>query len=387
MASPILHIFKKECLDILRDTRALITVSLVSILAGPIVLLMLASMLSNYEDKSERRILIVSGIEHAPSLANHLLRETTHIKSAPDGYRGLIEKGKLKDPVLEIPADFEQRIANGQTIKLTLLTNSGNAQAQAGVPRIKRWLESFAREHTALYLAVQGIAPNLANVIELEEMDFANPGSESVKIFGMLPYFFVFAALYGVWSAALETTVGEKERNTAEALLVTPVKMHQLVLGKWLAVFTIGSIVTCGVIIGFIPTQAMIQSDSLRAMFNYGWHEVLISMILLVPLTGLFAATLMAVGYHASTTRQAQANATSLMLLVAFVPMLVHLNSEGSDWHIWVPVISQHIHILDMLKGNALNTSGIALSIITAIALQALVLWKCISASKTIHHR
>jgi sodium transport system permease protein len=382
MANPILSIFKKECLDILRDTRALLTVSLVSIMAGPIVLLMLANMLSNFETKSERRMIVVSGIEHAPSLANHLLRETAQINPAPDNYNTLVEKGKLSDPVLEIPSDFEQRISQGQTVQLKLLTNSGNAQAQASVPRVRRWLESFAREHTGLYLAVQGIAPNIANIIELEEIDFANPKAESVKIFGMLPYFFVFAALYGVWSASLETTVGEKERNTAEALLITPIKMYQLVVGKWLAVFCIGSAVTCSVIIGFVPTQAMIESDTLRAMFNYGWYEVLICMTLLIPLTGLFAAMLMAIGYHANTTRQAQANATALMLCVAFLPMLVSLNSQSADWHIWAPVISQHTHILEMLKGNSLKISEIGISVLAAVALQSLLLWKCITAGK-----
>lgn len=383
MASPIVHIFKKECLDILRDTRALLTVSLVSILAGPIVLLMLANMLSNFETKSERRMIVVSGIAHAPSLANHLLRETAQIIEAPPNYQALVSAGKLSDPVLEIPTDFEQRIQAGQTVQLTLLTNSGNSQAQASVPRVKRWLESFASETSGLYLAVQGVAPGIANFIELEEIDFANPKAETVKIFGMLPYFLVFAALYGVWSAALETTVGEKERNTIEALLVTPVTKTQLVLGKWLAVFCIGAVVTCAVITGFVPAQAMIESDTLRAMFNYGWHEVCVCITLLLPLVGLFAAMIMTIGYRANTTRQAQANATSLMLLTAFVPMLVNLNTEGADWHTWTPVIAQHIHILDMLKGEPLNMSSIAISTAVVVMLQALLLWRCIRHNQT----
>src|SRR5690606_19263627 len=106
-------VFFKELADILRDRRALLTVGLVSILSGPVLLLMLAGRLSWIEAHAARRIMLVEGMEHAPTLQNYLERETIRLELPPSGYIEDLKLGRLPDPVVVVPADFEQTLAAG----------------------------------------------------------------------------------------------------------------------------------------------------------------------------------------------------------------------------------------------------------------------------------
>lgn len=350
---PILIIYKKEFKDIVRDWRALITVSLVSILAGPILLLMISNMLANFEARAERRIIVIHGIEHAPSLANHLARETTQIEQAPDDYEQALLEGRLLDPVLVIPADFEEKWQNGIPQTVNIYTNSSNARINAGVSRVKRWVGGLAGDVASINLALKGVAPSAHDTIGIEDIDLASAQAETAKVFGMLPYFLVLAALYGIWGSALDTTVGEKERGTLEPLLILPHPASTIVWGKWLAVWSVGAIITSIAVVSFIPAQAMMNSETLRAMFAYGWREAAICLLLLIPLCGLFSAILMTVGIYAKTSRQGQANATAVLLVSTFIPLLSQLNEQTQQtWHAYAPVVAQHFHIMAILKGE-----------------------------------
>ena len=361
-------VFLKELNDIRRDTRALITVSLVSILAGPILLLMISNMLSGFEARSEQRIIVISGIEYAPSLASHLSRETATIEEAPKDYEQALLTGRLNDPVLVIPKDFEDKWQKGEPQTLNLITHSGNSRANAGVSRVKRWVGSIVSERANIQLALNNVSPNINDFLAIEDIDLANPSAETTKIFGMLPYFFVLAALYGVWGSAIESTIGEKEHHTIEALLLSIGSIKALVYGKWFAIVAVGCIISALAIMSFIPAQSWMQSDTLKAMFSFSWYEVSLCLAMVIPLVGFFAAALMLVGAISKTTRQAQTNATLILMMTAFVPMI--LSMQANQTHgisQYLPVTAQHYWIIKLLEGE--NISVIILSTIILLHL------------------
>ncbi len=384
----ILVIFKKELKDILRDTRALLTVSIVSILAGPVILLMISNMLAGFEARAERRIVVVHGIEHAPSLENHLLRETAQIETAPVDYEQALLDGRMVDPVLIVPLDFEEKWQKGEPQQLTVMTNSSNARINAGVGRLKRWVSGLAGDQASMNSAIAGFSPNANELLRFEDIDLANARAQSVKIFTMLPYFLVLAALYGVWGSALDTTVGEKERGTLEPLLVLPHSVWRVIFAKWLAVFCIGAIITSVAVLSFIPAQTMMHSEVLKTMFAFGWPEVVTTLVLVLPLTGLFAALLMLVGAMAKSTRQAQANTTLVLLVSTFLPMMFQMQmGEQQLWHAWLPMVAQHYHVLQMFKGEAMNWFAIFGTAFASIVFSLLLLLMTVHFFQSRSHR
>lgn len=368
-------VFAKECADILRDRRALLTVGVVAVLAGPVLLLMLADMLASFEARAERRIALVEGIEHAPTLRNYLLRETVRIEPAPAGYEEALRLGRLPDPVLVIPPDFEAALAAGTAPRLVIVTDSTNGRANAGLVRLQRWLGGFAGERGALELAMRGVAAGNHGRLDLQTHDLASPLAGAVRVFGMLPFFFVLAALYGVWGAALDATAGERERGTLQPLWMTPARGFALVAGKWLAVSVVGGGITALAIIGFIPAQALMPGEALRAMFAFGAYEALLSLVLFLPLAGLFAALLMLVGCVARSLREAQAGATVVVLAVAMLPLLLKTSASGAaGWHYWLPLAAQHVHMLTLLSGDSLPAQSFGGTGVLCLALIVVLL-------------
>ena len=59
------QVFTKEPRDALRDRRTLLMVLLSSVAMGPLVLVLLSSLVSDLERRAEVRTLVVQGIEHA----------------------------------------------------------------------------------------------------------------------------------------------------------------------------------------------------------------------------------------------------------------------------------------------------------------------------------
>ena len=79
-------VFRKELLDALRDRRTLLMVLLSSVAMGPLVLVLLSSLVSGIEQRAETREVFVAGIEHAPTLRNYLERQTYRVREAPADY-------------------------------------------------------------------------------------------------------------------------------------------------------------------------------------------------------------------------------------------------------------------------------------------------------------
>lgn len=380
-------VFRKELDDILRDRRALITVGLVAVLSGPVLLLMLANMLAGFEARAERRIVMIEGIEHAPTLRNYLERETVRIETPPEDYVERLRLGRLPDPVLIIPADFEPTLAKNAVPRLVIVTDSTNGRADAGVARLQRWLSGFSLQRGGLEMALRGVAGTGYGRLEVEEHDLAGPMAQSTRVFGMLPFFFALAALYGVWGAALDTTVGERERGTLMPLLLTPAGGTAMVAGKWLAVTTVGAVMVIAAILSFIPAQAMMAGETLKAMFAFGMREATLAMAMFIPLAGLFNALLMFAGARAKSSKEAQAGATAILLVTTMLPLMASSSEAGvAGWHTLVPVLAQHVQMRAMLAGDPVAWQAIlSAHMVTLLLVVPAMLWtlRCLVRQKS----
>ncbi|ROH85326.1 ABC transporter permease [Pseudomethylobacillus aquaticus] len=366
----------KELLDTLRDWRSLLLVILVTVLSGPLLLIMITNSLASFEARAERRIVLVQGIDHAPSLADYLTRETVTLEEAPADFRAQLASGKLADPVLLVPPGFEVAWQQDQPLTLELVSHSGNGRANAGVSRLKRWLRGYASERAQLKLLLRGVHAGSYDTLKIEEIDLASARADVSRVFGMLPFFLILAALYGLWSAAIDATAGERERGTLAPVRVTPVSTLQLVLGKWFAIVLVGALVSGLAVFSFLPAQAMMHSETLRAMLAFGQREAWRCYAAVVPLVLLYGAVLMWIGMVSRSVRQAQLGATGVVLLSSVLPLMVQFDAAGqAGWHAWLPVVSQNQMILAVLAGTPVSLMQGLQASAACIALSALMLY------------
>jgi len=348
-------VFRKELVDALRDRRTLLTVFISAGAMGPLVLVLISSLVSDMEQRAEARELLAVGLERAPTLRNYLLRQSYTVQAAPPDYEKQLKDSRLGDPVLRVPAEFEAQLARGEAPIVEVVSSSANQRAQGGAARLGRLLDGFNQEQGTLRLAVRGVAPSALQAIEIEGRDLANPAARAMQLTGMLPFFVLMALLYGALNAALDTTAGERERGSLEPLLMNPAPRLALVVGKWGAVAAVDMLIAVLSTLSFVPGQWLLESESLAALFRYGVAEAVAFLVLLLPLAGALSALLMAIAIRCKTYKEAQANSTVVVLVLSLLPMVTLLNQGGEKaWHLWVPALAQSTLMARVLKGEAI---------------------------------
>jgi sodium transport system permease protein len=373
----LLHVgvLKKELLDIFRDWRALCFTAAISILVGPVILLMIANTLATFETRSERRIVMVQGLEHSPSLRIHLQRETASIIDAPTDYEAQLKRGSLQDPVLIVPSDFEEKWRNAVPTELIIMSNSANSKVTANANRLKRWLSAFINERSVIESSMQISAMGANELVSIQEHDISSLRAQTSKVFGMIPYFLILACLYSVWSGAVDTTFGEKERRTLEVLQSSPNRMYTIVSAKWLAVWLVGSILVTIAAWSFVPAQRAMPGETLKSMLAYGPVEAFYMTLVLLPLTALLASLLMFAGSVANTSKQAQGSATAIMLIATIFPLAGQIDQSEESWvHGLLPIISQHRMMGRILEGELPAISSLCIACLVSLLLTTLLL-------------
>lgn len=371
----VLAIFRKEVLDALRDRRTMLVVLASSVLMGPMLLFALSSLISTLEAKAEQRVVMVAGIEHAPSLQNFMQRQTWQVKVAPPDYEQQLRDSKLGDPVVVVPADFEAALVRGDAPEVELVSDSSNKQSESGVPRVAQLLTQFSQERATLSLALRGVSVALLSPIKVQERDLASSQIRAAQFTGMLAFIILLSVVTGALNAALDTTAGERERGCLEPLLMNPVASWVVAVGKWAAVAAVSMLIAVLSCLSFLPGQWLLSSDTLQAMFQFGWVEAALFLVVLLPFAAAASALLMAVAIRCKSFKEAQANSTVVMLFVSVLPLVAVFNQTGEEvWHLWVPALAQNILMMRVLKGESFTTLQVVVPLLVCVLITAVSL-------------
>jgi len=368
-------VFLKELVDALRDRRTLVTVLLSAVAVGPLVLVLVSSLVAGIEKRAEARTVVAAGIELAPTLANYFARQTYTVRAAPADYEAQLRASRLGEPVLVVPADFETALRAGEAPLLEVVSAASNQRAVTGVGPLARLLRGFNQEQATLRIALRGVAPALLEVVRVEERELADAAARSAQLATMVPFFVLMAMLYGALNAALDTTAGERERGSLEPLLTTPAPRWALVLGKWGAVAAVSMLIAVLSCLSFLPGQWLLRSEALAAMFRFGAREAAWFVALLLPLAGGVSALLMALAVRCKTFKEAQASVTVVVLAVSLLPLVTLFDQEGeAAWHLWMPALAQTTLMGRVLKGEPLPAADLAVPVVVGAALAAVSL-------------
>jgi sodium transport system permease protein len=120
--------------------------------------------------------------------------------------------------------------------------------------------------------------------------------------------------------------------------------------------------------LSFLPGQWLLRSETLAAMFQFGLREAALFLALLLPLAALLAALLMAVAIRCRSVKEAQANATVVVLVVSLLPLVTAFNQSGEQpWHLWLPALAQVTLMQRVLEGEALGAADLLLPLAVAL--------------------
>ena len=376
-ASPrrrVVTIARKELLDTLRDRRTLLVTLLPALIAGPLVLMLMFSVIAGQIDRVRELKLAAIGQEHAPALVAYLERQQVVLTPAPADYEARIRGGEL-DVVLVVDEKFGRDVADGKAGTVRLVYDRSRDRAQAAIREAESLLRAYNRQWGSQRLLLRGVAPTVGNPLDIESTDLATPQQSGAFMLFFLAYYGLFAAVMGGMAVALDVTAGERERQSLEPLLMTPARAGELVTGKWLAVVMVDAAIVITTLTGYYLTLRFAPLPAVGIPFLFSVRELAWFLVVLTPLMALLPAVMLFMGARSRTYKEAQASVSLVIFLVSIIPVVQLVQQKKDpDWIAWIPVSGQFSLLGRVLRGEVIPPDQLAASFAVPVALTVCVL-------------
>jgi sodium transport system permease protein len=367
-------ILRKELTDTLRDRRTGMVTLLSAILAGPIFLLLIFNLIASQAERARDLKLPIVGAEYAPALVAVLERQQVGVTKAPPDYDAQVRNGDL-DVVLVVDERFAADVAQGKPGSVRLVFDRSRDRARASIDQAEALLRGYNRTWGEQRLILRGVTSSVANPLRIETSDLATPQQSGALVLFLVAYYGLFASVMGGMAVALDTTAGERERQSLEPLLMTPARPAEIVAGKWLAVCAFNALVVTLTLTGFYLTLKFAPLPPVGVPFLFGMREFVRFLLVLVPMILLLPAILLYVGSRARAYKEAQANVSVLLFVVSLIPVVqLFMQRKEPAWLMLVPVSAQYSLLNTSLRGEAPALAALALSWLAPAALIAVAL-------------
>jgi len=334
----IAPIAKKEFIQFIRDRRSLLVFTFV-----PMFMLLLFGYALNLDVKHVPTII---WDQAKSSLSRDFIQSVTNneyfdiIKnvSSYEEVEHLINNGNAKVAFI-LPIDFDKKILKNENVQCQVIIDGSESNtASSIIGYINYYSNTFNLKKVKE--KNPGELP-FAN-IELVPRVWYNPELKTANFF--VPGLIAFILMIMAVIATALSMVREKERNTVEQIIVSPIRMYELVIGKLSAP---------GVIALFAAILVLITGWIFFGVSVKG------SLILLLIYTIVFLFTALGVGILVSVVSSSQQVAFFISVIITLLPTLVF---SGFIFPLKsMPVILQYISYIIPAKYYLTALRGIIL--------------------------
>lgn len=345
---------RKEIVDLLRDRKSIFLALFGVAISGPLVVCLLYFVAQSIQGRFDKTTAPVVNAQFAPDFVRYLERRGIKVDADPADYEARVKSGDL-DAVLVVDPNYESSLASGRATTITLVTLTSRERSAPIAARLSGEVRSYANLIGNERMILRGIAPAVARPLQVEELDFSTAEQKGARFLQTMSFYALFAGLMGAIAAALDVTAGERERQTLEPLLTTPVTVSELAVGKWLAVSMVNLLAVTASMLGFLIALKLVPLGKLGLPFNFGAREFSGFMAVLIPFALMVPAILLAFGAAGKTAKEAQSSLTLGVSLVGLLPLIsLFRQTKAPWWDVWTPVNGQFAVLSKVLRAEVI---------------------------------
>ncbi|ACA89115.1 ABC-2 type transporter [Shewanella woodyi ATCC 51908] len=362
MISNIITMVRKELIDAARDKRSVMA-GLYYAIGTPLLMCGMFMLLIGQMTSPEDLNIKIENGNNAPDLVKYLSSQgITHGDSLSINENG--DKLDVKDIRLVISDDYAAQMAKGLSAEITLIADNSNEKLQNSIRRLERNLQAYSSEMGSLRLIARGIDPRVVQPIKVNVEDEATPDSKGGVILGVATMTMIYAVFISGMNLAIDTSAGERERNSLALLLSHPVSTRNIVLAKVIAVTVFAmvglllTLIISKISYAFVPWQELGFTVSISTEF------ILLMLLTGLPIALMAASLQLFVSFMAKTFKEAQ----SYLTLVLIVPMMLSMAASyniAPDTLQWLPVSGQQQALIAFIKGREIPMLQLLLSSLT----------------------
>ena len=374
---PMLTVMRKELRDFYRDRKTFLMTLLLAPLMYPVLMIGLGTLAEGRaKTQLEKPMTVpVAGGEHAPTLLAFLKSQGIEARSASEAAVERAIREQSSDVGLVVGGDFVEAWRAGTPAKVEIVLDSTRRDAELPGKRVQTALEGYSNVVGALRLLGRGINPQVARPLDAARRDLATPEARRGIILSvMLPIIMLIFAFIGGAHLAMDTTAGERERQSLEPLLATPAARGTIVSGKMLAAGLVGLTGLLLILLSFKLSATLVPG--IGRMLNVSPLAIAQLLLVLLPLTLLGTAMLTFLAAGAKSMKEAQAHMTWLMFL-PMLPAYVLMVRPLKDTELWqyaVPFLSQNQLVQKITRGESPSAQQWGVYLACALGL-ALLVW------------
>jgi len=388
-------IYWKELVDILRDRRTLIAMIVVPIVLYP--LLMLGSIQAvSYQAESLGHEEITIGVindEHRKMVQQLVgydrlgLERERRTRLAETGEEPDLPQslGDAKIEVFDSRKTLEARIQQrriqvgivfdgealvepeqyARTLGVELLSDAEEVRSDFAAARMTGMINRVRKQLLDERLKRQRLPESFLDPFEVTTANLSSPPSILGQV---LPLVLVLMTITGAIYPAIDLTAGERERGTLESLMVCPVPVIDLIVGKFLVVTTVAIM---GATLNLASVTATVYFggfDKIIAQTGSGipLTQMIFILLCLIPFAVLMSAIMIAVSSYARTFKEAQNYVTPVILAVLIPGGIAALPATQLDGIMLVmPVGNMVLLARDFLLGASVPALSIAMVLLS----------------------
>jgi len=353
-------VYKKEITEILRDRRTLMAIGLAA-LATPIVL----SVISQVATKTATQEYTVGYSGDVPTGLGELLGATS-LKLVPVSDPAAAAMRQVDIGVAFKPGEIDEYY------------DPSRQSAQIADTRLRTVIGQYSAAQAAAALQQRGIDPGILTPVRIVARPLTSPVQAASNAFlsFFLPYILITMILTGGFSAALDSSAGERERKTLESLLLTPAPRSRILLGKIGAITTISLVAAVAAIGSMLVALSRVSLPRESGIGHITVSPVAVPVMVWVAILIAisFSAVTLALGTLAKTFRQGQAYVTPLYFITIFPASIILFipDFNPSLAYYLIPILNAVLVLRDAIVHNAVEWPTLVVTSISLVATGAL---------------
>lgn len=366
-------IIKKELIDALRDSKSLATALLLPI-AFALMSYLSIHFIVDTQSQAQGFTIRANTTKNIAPIAQWLqendIRISAEVKVTKEQIRS--DKALVR---LFIPEHFDQQFREQKPATIELHYDQSHTQAQAQAQTLGRLLMQWSAQNSSLRLLARNVSPDIAQSLYIQHVNTTEQARLETKIIASLPIVIMLMAFVGGVGMAAEMAAGERERQSLESLLITPVSRQIITLGKWAAAVVVSFVIALfGVGLQFVAIKfAPLTELGLR--LELGWDKYATIMLILLPVIGLACALQLFVSFLARSFKDSQSY-NSLILMLPMAPgIYLMLNTQIANLSLMlVPILGPQVLISDLISNQFPKPVFLILSYITSLIMTSILL-------------
>ncbi len=337
-------IYGKELVDIMRDRRTLIAMILVPIVLYPLLMLGSIQAVTYQTDAMAQEEISIGVIndDHRRMLQEFIGRDrilSEELQDAsPSPEKASAPPRPLSDAKIwvfdsraELEAAIQERRVNvgvvfggsslvypedySATLDVDLLADTEEVRSDFAAARVRDMIVRVSQRLLQERLRQQRLPETFLKPFDVATTNLSAPPSILGQI---LPLILVLMTITGAIYPAIDLTAGERERGTLESLMVCPVPIIDLVVGKFLVVTTVAIM---GATLNLASVTATVYFGGFDKVIaqtggSLPLTQMLFILLSLIPFAVLMSAIMMAVCSYARTFKEAQNYVTPVIMAV-----------------------------------------------------------------------